>query len=146
MTKSEIIALQTSLRDQGFPVAVDGIYGPKTEAAYARYLDKDTNVPTVVPPAVKPWWTSKTAIFALGTVLVSLAGLWGIPLDAQTLTETLTALATLVSGLLTLWANSKRRAPLDATLVLPGVRLKTSGGVPAKSQPDSGNTSDPLIF
>ena len=146
MTKSEIIALQTSLREQGYPVTVDGIYGPQTEAAYAKYLDKDTNVPTVVPPAVKPWWTSKTAIFALGTVLVSLAGLWGIPLDAQTLTETLTALATLVSGLLTLWANARRTAPLDRSLVGPGLRLKTSGGVPAKSQPDSGSTPGPFGY
>lgn len=146
MTKSEIIALQTSLRDQGFPVVVDGIYGPQTEAAYAKYLDKDTNVPTVVPPAVKPWWTSKTAIFALGTVLVSLAGLWGIHLDAQTLTETLTALATLVSGLLTLWANSRRKGALDTGLVLPGVRLKTSGGVPAKSQSDSGSSPGPFGY
>ena len=143
MTKQEIIALQTSLRDQGFPVAVDGIYGPQTEAAYAKYLDKDTNVPTVVPPAVKPWWTSKTAIFALGTVLVSLAGLWGIPLDAQTLTETLTALATLVSGLLTLWANARRSAPLDTELVLPGVRLKSASSLPAKSQSDSG---EPFVY
>lgn len=143
MTKQEIIALQTSLREQGYPVTVDGIYGPQTRDAYSKYLDKDTNVPTVVPPAVKPWWTSKTAIFALGTVLVSLAGLWGIPLDAQTLTETLTALATLVSGLLTLWANSRRKGALDTGLVLPGVRIKSAASLPAKSQSDSG---EPFVY
>ena len=146
MTKSEIIALQASLREQGYPVVVDGIYGPQTRDAYAKYLDKDTNVPTVVPPAVKPWWTSKTAIFALTTVVLSITGLMGVPLDKEVLTETLMALATLVSGLLTLWANSRRKGTLDTGLVLPGVRLKTSGGVPAKSQSDPGSTPGPFGY
>ena len=143
MTKSDVIALQTSLREQGYPVVVDGIYGPQTRDAYAKYLDKDTNVPTVVPPAVKPWWASKTAIFAITTVILSITGLMGVPLDKEILTETLMALATLVSGLLTLWANSKRRAPLDSTLIMPGVRIKSAASLPAKSQSDSG---EPFVY
>ena len=146
MTKSEIIALQTSLRDQGFPVVIDGIYGPKTEAAYAKYLDRDTNVPTVIPAANRPLWKRKTAIFAVTTVLVSLAGLWDIQIDSQTLTETLTALATLVSGGLTLWANGRSRTAVFRGVDTPGLRLKTPGGVPAKSQSDPGSTPGPFGY
>ena len=152
MTKSrvyapgEIAELQTKLKEQGFDLEVDDIYGQKTRDAYAAYLDRDSRVPTIVPPANKPWWTSKTAIFALTTVLISLSALFGITLDAQTLTETLTALATLVSGLLTLWANARRSGSIDSSLVAPGLRLETSGGVPAQGKSDSGSPPGPFGY
>lgn len=143
MTKSEIIELQTKLNEQGFNLVVDGRYGEKTRAAYAAYLDRDTKVPTLAPPAPKPWWTSKTAIFILATIGVSLAALFGVELDKQNLVETLTALATLVTSVLALYANARRSAPLDTELVLPGVRLKSASSLPAKSQSDSG---EPFVY
>ncbi len=146
MTKSEIIELQTQLNKQGFNLVVDGRYGEKTKAAYAAYLDRDTQVPTLVPPAPKPWWASKTALFTLATIGVSLAALFGVELDKQSLVETLTALATLVTSILALYANSRRRAPLDSTLIMPGVRIKTSGGVPAQGKSDSGSPPGPFGY
>ena len=155
MTKQEIIdlrsqqaiaELQIQLNKQGFNLVVDGRYGEKTRAAYAAYLDRDTQVPTLVPPAPKPWWASKTALFTLATIGVSLAALFGVELDKQSLVETLTALATLVTSILALYANSRRRAPLDSTLIMPGVRIKTSGGVPAQGKSDSGSPPGPFGY
>lgn len=146
MTKSEIIELQTQLNKQGFNLVVDGRYGEKTKAAYAAYLDRDTQVPTLVPPAPKPWWASKTALFTLATIGVSLAALFGVELDKQNLVEALTALATLVTSILALYANSRRRDPLDSTLIMPGVRIKTSGGVPAQGKSDSGSPPGPFGY
>ena len=146
MTKPEIIELQTQLNKQGFNLVVDGRYGEKTKAAYAAYLDRDTQVPTLVPPAPKPWWASKTALFTLATIGVSLAALFGVELDKQNLVEALTALATLVTSILALYANSRRRDPLDSTLIMPGVRIKTSGGVPAQGKSDSGSPPGPFGY
>ena len=146
MTKPEIIELQTQLNKQGFNLVVDGRWGKKTRDAYAAYLDRDTNVPTLVPPAPKPWWASKTALFTLATIGVSLAALFGVELDKQSLVETLTALATLVTSILALYANARRSAPLDSTLIMPGVRIKTSGGVPAQGKSDSGSPPGPFGY
>lgn len=135
MTPNEVRYLQIKLTKQGFPVAVDGIYGPKTRDAYAAYLDQDTNVPTVVPPAAKPWWQSKTAIFTLATILVSIAALAGFDVDKSQLTEVITSALTLVTGLLALWSNARRRAPIDSSLIAPGVRIAApTRPVPPKSE------------
>ena len=137
MTRAEIIALQQSLNRQGFDLVVDGRYGQKTREAYAEYLDRDAAVPTVVPPAPKPWWTSKTAIASIATILASMSSLVGLEIDGLQLTETLFAATTLVTGLLALWANARRDAPLDRTLLLPGVRLAARADkVPPHGQPD----------
>lgn len=146
MTKSEIIELQTQLNKQGFNLVVDGRYGEKTKAAYAAYLDRDTQVPTLVPPAPKPWWASKTALFTLATIGVSIAALFGVELDKQNLVETLTALATLVTSIFALYANSRRSAPLDSGLVLPGLRIKSSSQVSSPSKPADGNSSGPFGY
>ena len=155
MTKQEIIdlrsqqaiaELQIQLNKQGFNLKVDGVYGKKTRDAYAEYLDRDPQVPTLVPPAPKPWWASKTALFTLATIGVSLAALFGVELDKQNLVEALTALATLVTSILALYANARRSAPLDSTLIMPGVRIKTSGGVPAQGKSDSGSPPGPFGY
>lgn len=146
MTKPEIIELQTQLNKQGFNLVVDGRYGEKTKAAYAAYLDRDTQVPTLVPPAPKPWWASKTALFTLATIGVSIAALFGVELDKQNLVETLTALATLVTSIFALYANSRRSAPLDSGLVLPGLRIKSSYQVSSPSKPADGNSSGPFGY
>ena len=146
MTKSEIIELQTQLNKQGFNLVVDGRYGEKTRAAYAEYLDRDPQVPTVVPPTPIPWWQSKTALSILATILVAIGSLFGLDLDKQNLSEILTLAATLVTSILALYANARRTAPLDSGLVLPGVRLKSSVGVPPNRRPDSGDTSGPFGY
>ena len=147
MNRSEIIALQESLNRQGFTLVVDGRYGQKTREAYAEYLDRDNAVPSDVPPAPKPWWTSKTAIAILSTILVSGASLAGITLDGAQLTEALGAATTLVISLMALWANARRDAPLDRGLVLPGVRLPPRAHpVPAERETDSEHLRGPFGY
>jgi hypothetical protein len=133
MTRAEVIALQESLNRMGANLVVDGRYGPATRDAYAEYLDLDALVPTHVPPAPKPWWTSKTAIAILSTILVSGASLAGITLDGTQLTETLLAATTLITSLLALWANARRDAPLDRGALLPGVRID-KGPAPVRTK------------
>lgn len=152
MTKQEIIdlrsqqaiaELQIQLNKQGFNLVVDGTYGKKTRDAYAAYLGRDPQVPTLVPPAPIPWWQSKTALSILATIIVAIGSLFGLDLDKENLSEVLTLVATLVTSVLALWANARRRAPLDSSLVLPGIRLKSSAQLPTKSQPDSG---EPFVY
>ena len=123
MTKAEIIDLQQSLNRQGFDLVVDGRYGKKTHDAYISYLDRDPEVPTQVPLTPIPWWTSKTTLAILSTILVAIASLAGVELDGTQLSETLFAATTLVTGILALWANAKRKAPIDGGAILPGVRI-----------------------
>lgn len=125
MNRAEIIAIQESLNRQGANLVVDGRYGQKTRDAYADYLDRDPEVPTQVPPAPIPWWTSKTAIAILSTIVVSLASLAGVTIDGTQLTETLIAATTLITSVLALWANARRAAPIDRGALLPGVRLNS---------------------
>lgn len=133
MTKTEVVALQESLNRQGFDLVVDGRYGKQTREAYAAYLDRDQAVPTQVPPAPKPWWQSRVAIASIATILASIAGLAGLEIDGSQLTEVILAATTLVSGLLALWANARRAAPIDNGLVLPGVRIDAQPS-PVRSQ------------
>lgn len=156
MTKQEIIdlrsqqaiaELQIQLNKQGFNLVVDGTYGKKTRDAYAAYLDRDPQVPTVVPPAPIPWWQSKTALSILATILVAVGSLFGLDLDKQNLSEVLTLAATLVTSVLALWANARRVAPIDRTLVAPGVRIASrANSVPTKSESDSGDPQGPFGF
>lgn len=146
MTKQEIIALQTSLREQGYPVVVDGIYGPQTRDAYSKYLDKDTNVPTVVPLAVKPWWQSRAVLGLLATILVGLARRYGLEVDQGGLTDVLLQVAEVAGVALAFYGTVKRSAPLDSGLVLPGVRIKPTGGVPSQGKSDPGSTPGPFGY
>ena len=137
MTRAEVIALQESLNRMGATLVVDGRYGQKTRDAYAEYLDLDALVPTHVPPAPKPWWTSKTAVAILSTILISLASLAGITIDGAQLTESILAATTLITSILALWANARRDAPLDRGLVAPGLRLPARANpVPAEREAD----------
>lgn len=125
MTKTEIVALQQALGFTG--PEVDGIYGPLTQAAHRRYLDAlAAPVPTLTPPAAKPWWTSRALWGALATLAASLGGLAGYVLDASQLTELAVTAATLASGLLALVGTLRRAAPIDPGLVarLPGGDLR----------------------
>ena len=142
MTKDEIITLQSKLNDHGYNLAVDGVYGPKTEQAYAAYLDRDPAVPTVVPPAVKPWWQSRAVLGLLATILVGLARRYGIEMDQGGLTDAMLNILESAGVVLAFWGTIKRTAPLDSSAVLPGVRIKSAAQVPSSG--DSGN-GEPFI-
>lgn len=63
MTRAEVRQLQINLNDLGYgPLTVDGIYGPKTDAAFRRQTQENITPEVIYPPAAKPWWTSRTVI------------------------------------------------------------------------------------
>jgi len=150
MTKQEVAALQREInKTTGFNLTVDGRYGPKTEEAYQFYINQRTpaSVETPVPPAPIPWWQSKTAIFTLATIIVSIASLAGFDIDKSQLTEVIASALTLVTGLLALWSNARRRAPLDRNLLAPGLRIPTGAPVvQPKSETDIQHLRGPFGY
>lgn len=151
MTRDQVLSLQTELNAQGYgPLVPDGQYGPATAAAYRAYLDHlDPSTPSLIPPPERPWWAKPALLGGAASVLVALAGLAGWTLDADTLAETLSALASLVAGLMALYAGVRGEAPLDRAQVAPGMRLYRLDPpnadrlpVPADSQP-APNVTDP---
>jgi hypothetical protein len=70
----------------------------------------------------KPWWQSRAVLGALATIIVGIAGLFHVQVDSATLTEFLLGLTTTITGALALWGSIQRKAPIDPTLVAPGVR------------------------
>ena len=125
MIKKDVLALQRRLNREGFSLVEDGIYGPATAAAYQHYLDRQA---LPAPPASKPWWTSRALLGAVATILVSAGGLFMdlSSVDRGELTDVLVALSTGVAGLLALWGTVRRQAPIDPTLIAPGVRLRAA--------------------
>ena len=147
MTKAEIVELQTQLNGQGYNLAVDGIYGPKTEQAYAGYLDRDPAVPTAVPPAVKPWWQSRAVLGLLATILVGLARRYGIEVDRGGLTDVLLQVAEVAGVALAFYGTVKRSAPIDPSLVAPGLRVTAlAPPVSAPSQPADRDSPGPFGY
>lgn len=128
MNKEEVIALQRTLNDSGFgPLVVDGIYGENTSNAYSRMLrlsdaaGRGTVIP--VPNPVKPWWTSRALIGSIVTVVASVTGVSLGVGGSESLTESIVAILTAISGLIAFYGTLKRDAPIDKTTVLPGVRV-----------------------
>lgn len=113
--------LQKKLNQLGYgPIDEDGQYGPNTEKAYRRYLDElDPDVPTVIPPPEKKWWMSKTLIGGLGTVIVSIIGIFGYQLDAELATQIITSAITLITGILAVIGAIKNKGPIDTTYINP---------------------------
>ena len=147
MTKDEIITLQSKLNDHGYNLAVDGVYGPKTEQAYAAYLDRDPAVPTVVPPAVKPWWQSRAVLGLLATILVGLARRYGIEMDQGGLTDVLLQVAEVAGVALAFYGTVRRSAPIDPSLVAPGLRVTAlAAPVSAPGKPADGNSPGPFGY
>lgn len=119
MTKAEIIALQESLNRQGANLVVDGRYGPATRAAYAAYLDRDSQVPTVVPPAPKPWYLSRSVLGLLATIIAGLLGRSGYLVDSGELTNVLLQITEVGGLVLAVVGTVRRSAPIDTRLRLP---------------------------
>ena len=126
MTRHDVLRIQRDLNSMGFGLVEDGIYGPATAAAMRQYqrMNNPAEVGLLIPDPAKPWWTSRAVLGALATIVASLAGaLWSLDIDAAQLTDTLLALVTAATGLIALWGSVRRQAPIDPTLVAPGVRL-----------------------
>lgn len=137
MTKAEIIELQQSLNRQGFDLVVDGHYGKQTHDAYTAYLDRDPEVPTVVPPAPIPWWRSRSILGLLATVIAGLLGRSGYLVDSGELTNVLLQAVEVVGLAMAFIGTVRRRAPIDPTLVASGLRINSpSVALPADGKPD----------
>lgn len=133
----KIVELQTQLNKQGFNLVVDGRYGEKTKAAYAAYLDRDPSVPTLVPPAPKPWWQSRAIWGLIATIVAGFASRYGFEVDSEGLTNVLLQIVEVAGLALALFGTVRRTQPLDATLVAPGLRLPSRAvGVPPSGQAD----------
>ena len=142
MTKDEISNAQRAINDAGIgPVIEDGIYGAETAAAYRELLRLSEfggeSQPMPSPPAPKPWWTSRAVLGTLSAILASGLGLMGLSLDTGQMTEILVTLTTLVSSGIALYGSINRTAPIDPSLVAPGVRLRRDALPPVPDAPDS---------
>ena len=113
MTANEIASLQQQLG-----VKADGIYGPKTAAAYQAWLNANTpaEMPTPAPRGATPWWRHKVVLGLLASVLAGITARWGV--DASELTDILLKIAEVAGLLLAAWGTAPSQAtPVDPTLV-----------------------------
>ena len=58
----------------------------------------------------KPWYLSRTIWASIVTVLTGAAGLTGLPIDGQALTETLLQIVSAVSGLVAIFGRLSAKA------------------------------------
>ena len=114
-----IKSLQARLNELGYgPLTVDGVYGPRTQAAYRRYLDEvDPDTPTFTPEAPKPWWTSRTILGLAASGIALLVSRWGWQVDDEHLTQLLTEAVQFGGLVLAFWGTVRRAGPIDQTLV-----------------------------
>ena len=127
MTQDEIIKIQEQLVKAGWPVEIDGIYGPKTHNAYQNWLNANTpaTMPTPAPAAAIPWWQSRAIVGILVSVVAVIAERMGWIVDADTLTTLAVQFAEVAGLALAFVGTVRRRAPIDFSLVAPGVRYPT---------------------
>lgn len=139
MTRAEILSIQRQLG-----LKQDGIYGPKTAAAYQQWLNSNTapEMPTPAPPAAKPWYLSRAVIGILVSLIAVIAERAGWMIDANEATTILVQLFEVGGLALAFLGTVKRRAPIDSGLVAPGVRLPTR----ARPVPADGETNQPGPF
>lgn len=150
MTKSEVTALQREINDTcGFNLVVDGRYGPKTADAYQFYINQLTprRIATPVPPAPKPWWTSRAILGLIASGLALLAARWDWQINEESLTQLLFEVAQFAGLVMAFIGTVRRRAPIDAGAVLPGMRLPGgTAGVPPKSETDIQHLRGPFGY
>lgn len=125
MTREEIAALQRQLTELGYGELVpDGVWGQKTAAAYAAYLATHPLPVAVAPAPAKAWWLSSALLGSAVSVLAWGASLVGYEFDAERLGTLLPEVVGLGSAIVAVVGTWRRKAPIDATLVLPGVRVR----------------------
>lgn len=129
VTRAEVRYLQQQLNAAGYGHLVeDGIYGPKTAAAYARFearqdlpaIDMGGERVAVEPPLAtpaKPWWQSRAILGLLASLLAMIAGRLGWSIDDGQITEMLLRAVELGGLALAAWGTVRRSAPIDPTLV-----------------------------
>lgn len=123
MTRQEIAEIQAQLVALGYTVAVDGVWGPRTAAAYQRYLATMPVSLAVAPPADKPWWTSSALIGGLISVAAWGASFAGFQFDVESAKQAIPELVGAIFAVVAVIGTWRRKAPIDPTLVAPGVRI-----------------------
>ena len=89
-THAPVRDIQRYLVAQGYDLAVDGLWGPETHAAYIDHEDRARPAaPTVAPPPAKPWYLSATLLGLLASGAALVAGRYGLELDRDELTALL---------------------------------------------------------
>lgn len=143
MTRAEILSIQRQLG-----LKVDGIYGPQTHAAYQRWLNENTveSMPTPAPAAAKPWYLSRAIIGILVSAVAVIAERMGWMVDSNDLTTLLIQLME-VGGLAVAFIGTvRRRAPIDSTLVAPGVRYANTTYPVQPDDPDVSHLKGPFGY
>ena len=72
----------------------------------------------------KPWWQSETKLGILASSVSVLLGIFGVVVDASTLTQITIGVAALVGNYFANQGRNKATTPIDTKQVLPGLRLK----------------------
>ena len=89
-THAPVRDIQRYLVAQGYDLAVDGLWGPETYAAYVDHEDRARPAaPTVAPPPAKPWYLSATLLGIVASGAALFAGRYGLELDRDELTALL---------------------------------------------------------
>lgn len=148
MTSADTLKLQRAINAAtNWGLKEDGRYGPETAEAYQYYLNQQTprSVPTPVPPAPKPWYLSRAVIGIMVSVIAVITERMGWIVDADTLT-TLAVQFSEVAGLALAFVGTvRRRAPIDHSLVAPGVRY-TARAPQVPAERDSDRPAGPFGF
>lgn len=126
MTKAEVTQIQRQLKEAGYYTGrIDSIYGKKTHDAYQAWLNANTPeaMPTPAPAAAKPWYLSRAIVGILVALVAVVVRNWGVEIDV----EEATTLAVGIGGLVVALVGTIRRsAPIDPTLIAPGVRYPST--------------------
>ncbi len=143
MTRAEILSIQRQLG-----LTPDGIYGPKTAAAYQRWLNESTveSMPTPAPPAAKPWYLSRAVIGILVSLIAVIAERMGWTVNANELTSLLVQLAEVGGLALAFIGTVRRRAPIDSGLIAPGVRYANTTYPVQPDDPDVSHLKGPFGY
>lgn len=120
MTRVETLKIQRQLG-----LKQDGIYGPKTAAAYQAWLNANTpeTMPTPAPAAAKPWYLSRAVVGILVSMGALIANFWGWEVDVE---EAVTLVAGAGGLIAALVGTLRRRAPIDGSILAPGVRYQST--------------------
>ena len=143
MTRAEILEIQRQLG-----LEQDGIYGPKTHDAYQRWLNANTieSMPTPAPAAAKPWYLSRAVIGILVSVIAVVAERAGWIVDADELTTLAVQFAEVAGLALAFIGTVRRRAPIDGSLVVPGVRINPRAHPVPADDPDVSHLKGPFGY